>query len=114
MITDLFCHKCDLSRVTPGGVDEYGIPTSPTTVTVAGIACRYVRAKSVIKTLESGIHVFRQPAVLLPAGTDVREGDTIAIKLTDPGVASEYHTGPVHPAYDDLTLHHLRVELEAV
>ncbi len=114
MITSLFCHTCDITRTIAGDPDEYGIPGDPTTTTVKGVACRYIRPKGSIRILESGIHLFKQPSLLLPSTTDVAEGDTVSINIDDPGIADKYRAGPVHSAYDDLSLHHIRVDLEAV
>ncbi len=114
MITDLFCHTCNIIRTTAGDPDEYGIPGDSSITEVKDVACRYIRPKGSIRILESGVHVFKQPALLLPPGTDVQEEDEIVVNLSDPGIASKYRAGPVHPAYDDHVLHHIRVDLEVV
>lgn len=90
--------------------DDFGVPTS--TTSTATVRCRFVNPKGGMKKLESGEHIYNLPAVILPTGTTVSEGDTITGTLT--GFTRTYRVMHVRNVPADEGISHIHCDLEVV
>jgi len=106
----LLIHTCTITHHGDGGLDEYGIPIDDTTTTT-GITCRFVAPRGGIRVLESGEHVTALPGVLLPADTEIVEGDTVSAGPV--GFDKAYRVQAVEVVYGPTKISHIKAELEA-
>lgn len=108
----LLIHTCSIThREDTGEVDAYGVPVV-TTTTQTGVKCRFVAPKGDLKVLESGEHVTALPGVLLPADTEIVEGDVVSAGPA--GFDKTYTVTAVKAIYGPKSISHVKAELEAV
>lgn len=91
-------------------VDAFGIPARTTTTTT--VRCLFVSPKGGLKKLESGEALYNLPAVILPSGTAITEGDTLTGVTS--GFTKTYRVKYVRTLAVDEGPAMLRVDLEAV
>jgi hypothetical protein len=103
-------HSCTIARATNGTADAYGIPAK--TTSPSAVQCRFVNPKGGMKKLESGEHIYNLPAVVLPSGTTIAEGD-ILTGVTS-GFTRAFRVERVRTIQADEGLSHIRCDLEAV
>ncbi len=90
--------------------DAYGQPTY-TNVT-STVKCRFVNPKGGMRKIESGEHIYNLPAVVLPSGTTITEGDTLTGVTS--GFTRAYRVMHVRTIQADEGISHIRCDLEAV
>lgn len=90
--------------------DDYGVRSAVTSTTT--VKCRFVNPKGGMKKLESGEHIYNLPAVVLPSGTTIDEGD-ILTGVTS-GFTRAFRVMHVRTVQADEGISHIRCDLEAV
>ena len=91
-------------------VDNYGIQSEDASNTT--VKCRFINPKGGMKKLESGEHIYNLPAVVLPSGTTIAEGD-ILTGVTS-GFTRAFRVKHVRTVQADEGISHIRCDLEAV
>ncbi len=90
--------------------DDYGVRSEVTSTTT--VKCLFVNPKGGMKKLESGEHIYNLPAVFLPPGTTIAEGD-ILTGVTS-GFIRAYRVMHVRAVLADEGDPEIRCDLEAV
>ena len=90
--------------------DDYGVRSAVTAITT--VKCRFVNPKGGMKKLESGEHIYNLPAVVLPSGTSIAEGDILTGVTA--GFTRAFRVKHVRTVQADEGISHIRCDLEAV
>jgi hypothetical protein len=110
-----FLHRCAIQRPAVTGQDAYNNDVTQTATAAAGIPCRLVMKTQAILSDDRVQRVaVTRYMLLLPAGTDVREGDkVIDLVLEDGTRQSPFRVKAILPRRGQ-TMHHVTLELERV
>jgi len=106
-------HTATLLHSAAETVDAYGqlVPGIPTTTTVS---CRFVGPQESMRVGNRNVpYIVSTPRVLLPAGTEVSEGDTITSTVL--GFAGTFHINSVKQTYEaaQSVVSHITCEIAA-
>jgi hypothetical protein len=96
--TVFLIHTATLNHSTAEVIDDYGASV-PGTPVVSTVSCRFVGPKESMRSGGSNhLYIQSSPRVLLPAGTEVSEGDTII--STELGFTGSFQINSVKQTYE--------------